>query len=114
MRDFIILFIIVIIIVAFIIAITSNLNLQKAHYAYEKIRQLNNFEPAFSSPFFNEFVIKCNDINNLFLKMKENDIVPGLDLGKYYPELKNHMLICVTEMHSKEDIDNLIKIMEEK
>src|SRR3989338_5160277 len=92
----------------------ANLNLQKAHYAYEKIRQLNNFEPAFSSPFFNEFVIKCNDINNLFLKMKENDIVPGLDLGKYYPELKNHMLICVTEMHSKEDIDNLIKIMEEK
>ena len=92
----------------------ANLNLQKAHYAYEKIRQLNNFEPAFSSPFFNEFVIKCNDINNLFLKMKENDIVPGLYLGKYYPELKNHMLICVTEMHSKEDIDNLIKIMEEK
>ena len=89
------------------------LNLQKAHYAYEKIKQLNNFEPAFSSPFFNEFVIKCNDISNLFLKMKENNIVPGLDLGKYYPELKNHLLMCVTEMHSKEDIDNLIKIMKD-
>jgi glycine dehydrogenase subunit 1 len=90
------------------------LNLQKAHYAYEKIKQLNNFEPAFSSPFFNEFVIKCNDSEKLISKMQENNIIPGLDLGKYYPELRNHLLMCVTEMHSKEDIDNLIKIMEEK
>ena len=89
------------------------INLQKSHYAYEKIKQLDNFNAAFTSPFFNEFVIKCNNIGNLFLKMQENNIVPGLDLGKCYPELKNHMLSCVTEMHSKEDIDNLIELMKE-
>ena len=89
------------------------INLQKAHYAYEKIKQLNNFEPAFSSPFFNEFVIKCNDIEKLLSKMQENNIIPGLDLVKYYPELKNHLLINITEMHSKEDIDNLIELMRE-
>jgi glycine dehydrogenase subunit 1 len=91
----------------------ANLNLQKSHYAYEKIKQLNNFEPAFSSLFFNEFVIKCNDSEKLLSKMQENNIVPGLDLGKYYPELKNHLLICVTEMHSKEDIDKLVELMKE-
>ena len=89
------------------------INLQKAHYAYENIKQLNNFEAAFSAPFFNEFVIKCNNIEKLFQKMKENNNIPGLDLGKYYSELKNHLLINFTEMHSKEDIDNLIKIMKE-
>ncbi|MBW2976194.1 aminomethyl-transferring glycine dehydrogenase subunit GcvPA [Candidatus Woesearchaeota archaeon] len=87
------------------------LNLQKAHYAYEKIKQLGIKIP-FNSPFFNEFVIKCNDLEKLFSKMKENNIVPGFDLGKYYPELKNHLLINVTEMHSREDIDNLIETME--
>ena len=45
--------------------------------------------------------------------MQENNIVPGLDLGKYYPELKNHLLICVTEMHSKGDIDKLVELMKE-
>ncbi|MCK4859823.1 MAG: glycine dehydrogenase, partial [Candidatus Omnitrophica bacterium] len=89
------------------------LNLQKAHYAHEKIKQLDNFDAAFSSPFFNEFVIKCNDSKKLLSKMQENNIVPGLDLEKYYPELKNNLLICVTEMHSKEDIDSLVEIMNE-
>ncbi len=92
----------------------ANINLQKAHYAFEKIKQLDDFDIVFSSQFFNEFVVKCNDIEKLISKVKENNIVPGLGLGKYYPELKNHLLICVTEMHSKEDIDNLINIMKEK
>ncbi|MCH8329422.1 MAG: aminomethyl-transferring glycine dehydrogenase subunit GcvPA, partial [Nanoarchaeota archaeon] len=89
------------------------INLQKSHYAFEKIKQLDNFDAAFSSKFFNEFVIKCNDIEKLLSKMQENNIIPGLDLGKYYPELKNHLLINITEMHSKEDIDNLIELMRE-
>ena len=91
----------------------ANLNLQKSHYAYEKIKHLDGFEPAFSSLFFNEFVIKCNDSEKSISKMQENNIVPGLDLGKYYPELKNHLLICVTEMHSKGDIDTLVELMKE-
>ena len=87
------------------------INLPNAHYVHEKIKQLDNFSIPFSSPFFNEFVIKCNDIEKLISKMKKNNIVPGLDLEKYYPELKNHLLVCVTEMNSKKDIDKLIKIM---
>jgi glycine dehydrogenase subunit 1 len=90
----------------------ANLNLQKAHYAHEKIKQLNNFDIVFSSPFFNEFVIKCSDTEKLISKMQKKGIVPGFDLGKYYPELKNHLLINITEMHSKEDIDNLVRTMD--
>jgi glycine dehydrogenase subunit 1 len=89
----------------------ANINLQKSHYAFEKLKQ--NFEILFSSIFFNEFVIKCNDSGKLISKMQENNIVPGLDLGKYYSELKNHLLVCVTEMHSKEDIDNFVELMKE-
>ena len=86
------------------------INMQKSHYAYEKIKQ-NNFEIAFTTPFFNEFVIKCNDAAALISNLQKKKIIPGLNLGKYYPELKNHLLICFTEMHSKEDIDKLIQIM---
>jgi glycine dehydrogenase subunit 1 len=89
----------------------AQINLQKSHYAYEKIRQLSNVKIPFNSLFFNEFVIKCDDAKKLFSEMEKNSILPGLDLGKYYPELKNHLLICFTEMHSKEDIDSLIEII---
>lgn len=91
----------------------ANLNVQKAHYAADQIGELDGFELAFSSPFFNEFVIKSSlspqKINTELLKHK---ILGGLDLGGLYPELKNHMLLCVTETKTKEDIDRFVSGLE--
>lgn len=91
----------------------ADLNLQKAHYAADQIGKLDGFEPAFSSPFFNEFVIKSalspQKINAELLKQK---ILGGLDLGRFYPELRNHILFCVTETKTKEDIDRLVSGLE--
>ena len=33
----------------------------------------------------------------------------GVPLAKYYPELADHYLLCVTETMSKEDMDTLVK-----
>jgi glycine dehydrogenase subunit 1 len=49
-------------------------------------------------------------INTLLL---ERDIIGGFDLGKDCEALANHMLICVTEMTSKDDIDYLASVLEE-
>lgn len=90
----------------------AQLCLQKAHYAFKEITSINGYEKVFSAPFFKEFVIKApkniKDINN---KLLSDKIVGGLDLGKYYPELANCMLLCVTENRSKEEIDNLVKAL---
>ena len=40
-------------------------------------------------------------------------IIGGYDLGKDYPHLEGHMLICVTEMNAKEEIDMLIDVLQE-
>jgi glycine dehydrogenase subunit 1 len=40
-------------------------------------------------------------------------VLGGYDLGKDYPELTDHMLIAVTEMNSKEDIDLLVDVLAE-
>lgn len=85
-------------------------NLQKSHYASEKLEKAG-IRKAFSSYFYNEFSIELNDINEANKKLIENNIMPLLDLGKFYPELKNHALVCVTEMNTKEDIDRLVGVL---
>lgn len=87
-------------------------SLQKAHYLQQQLVAAGATQAVFSAPFFKEFVVKCNkpvaQINQaLFAK----NIIGGLDLEVYYPELKNCMLLCVTENRTKAEIDALVAEM---
>lgn len=80
-------------------------NIQKAHYAKNALKE-QGIEVVFEGPSFNEFVIKLSlpykEVNN---KLFEKGIVGGFDLGSVYPDLLNHMLVAVTELRTKEEID---------
>lgn len=84
-------------------------NLQKAHYAKNAFKE-SGIEVVFEGPSFNEFVIKLNkpikEINRMLL---QKGIIGGYDLGRDYSDLSNHMLIAVTELRTKEEIDTLVK-----
>ncbi len=86
----------------------------KAHYAAEKIGELKGYRIWNKGEFFHEFVVACPrpvaDINRALL---EAQILGGYDLGQDYPELKNHMLLAVTEMNSREEIDGLAAALAE-
>ena len=86
----------------------------KAHYAADKISKIPGFEIKTEGPFFHEFVVKtpapAADIN---LHLLDHGILGGYDLGKDYPGLEDHMLIAVTEMNTREEIDVLCEILEE-
>jgi glycine dehydrogenase subunit 1 len=43
----------------------------------------------------------------------EHGIIGGYDLGQDYPSLVNHLLIAVTEMNTKEEIDTLVDVLSE-
>ena len=92
----------------------ANLCYQKAHYAVEKITSLPGYELWNNAPFFHEFAVRTpipvDVINNRLL---EYDILGGLDVGRFYPDLSNHWLLAVTEMNSKEDIDVLVEALAE-
>jgi len=93
----------------------SNLCYQKAHYAAEQITALDGFEMAFpDQPFFHEFVIRTpKPVNEINLHLQDHWILGGYDLSQEYPELENHMLVAVTEMISKEDIDEFVTVLAE-
>jgi glycine dehydrogenase subunit 1 len=92
----------------------AGLCLQKAHYAQKLIMDLPGFEPVFSQPFFNEFVVRCPLLpSELNEELREAGIVAGLDLGKYYPELAGCMLTAVTEKRTRDEIDLLAGLLKE-
>ncbi|MFP4547572.1 MAG: aminomethyl-transferring glycine dehydrogenase subunit GcvPA [Fidelibacterota bacterium] len=91
----------------------ATLCLNNAHELADKITALNDFERAYSDrPFFKEFVIKTPvSARAIVEEGKKQNIFPGLDLGKYRDEWKNHLLIAVTEKRSKADLDKLVNFL---
>lgn len=86
-------------------------NIQKAYYAKKKFKE-NGFEVAFEGPSFNEFVIKLNKpVKEVNQKLLEKGIIGGYDLGRDFSDLKNHMLVAVTELRTKEEIDTFVNEM---
>jgi glycine dehydrogenase subunit 1 len=87
----------------------AELNYSKTVYAKERIAQIPGFELAFSGPHFNEFVIRCDEtVAELKKRLEEDQILPGISLGRDYPGLEDGLLVCVTEQNTKEQIDRLI------
>ncbi|MAH33502.1 aminomethyl-transferring glycine dehydrogenase [archaeon] len=84
-------------------------NMQKAHYAFDTLLQVDGCEKVFENPFFNEFVLKVKNSREIKSKLEEKNIIIGLLLEDFYPELKDCILFCVTELTRKEDIDDLAK-----
>ncbi|MEO6725187.1 MAG: glycine dehydrogenase, partial [Blastocatellia bacterium] len=91
-------------------------NVQKAHYAAKQIGAITNdsgsYKLRFSSPFFNEFVVSCpKPASEVLAKLQGNHIIGGLALERFFPEMKNEILVCVTETTTKAQIDLLIEAL---
>jgi glycine dehydrogenase subunit 1 len=90
----------------------ARMNLSKAEYAKKAVSRLRGCRLAFSSPTFNEFVLKIEgDPEKVLSGLKAERILGGLSLAKLYPELNRHLLVTVTEMNTKEEIDSWAKAL---
>ncbi|HEY5672986.1 MAG TPA: aminomethyl-transferring glycine dehydrogenase subunit GcvPA [Malonomonas sp.] len=84
-------------------------NYAKAAYAKQQIAQLDGFDIAFAGEHFNEFVVLCAEpVVELQQRLEQEGILAGIALAKDYPELKNALLVCVTEQNSRAQIDRLV------
>jgi glycine dehydrogenase subunit 1 len=87
----------------------AQLNYDKAEYLKARLRAAGIRLP-FSAVTFNEFVAAFPDgFDAVYSRLIAKGIVAGLPLSTYYPELKNHYLLCVTETMSRDDLDALAK-----
>jgi glycine dehydrogenase subunit 1 len=87
----------------------AELNMHKARYAKKQLVEAG-FEVVHEGAFFNEFVVKLPvPVKTANDKLLEKGIIGGYDLATYYPELEGHMLVAVTEIRTKEEIDAFVK-----
>ena len=93
----------------------ANLCYQKAHHAAKQIASIDGFELVNpETPFFHEFVIKCDQpVDDVLEHLLTHDIFGGYKLESDYPELQNCLMLAVTEKIGREDIDYLCDVLEE-
>jgi glycine dehydrogenase subunit 1 len=80
----------------------------KAVYAASQISALPGYSLAYPGEFFNEFVTACPDADKALALLEDHGILGG------YPLSENKILWCVTELNTKEEIDNLVRILKEE
>jgi glycine dehydrogenase subunit 1 len=87
-------------------------NLTLSEYAKREIAGIGGYELPFAGRTFNEFVVKLPvPAETLNQNLLEEGIVGGLPLGRFLPELEDHMLLCTTEMTPKSSVDRLLSVL---
>jgi glycine dehydrogenase subunit 1 len=82
-------------------------NVKKSHYARDLLLQTGRCRAYFSGPFFNEYVIEVPHAREVWQQLQADNLIAGLVLEDWYPELKDCLLVCVTEMHTRTEIERL-------
>jgi glycine dehydrogenase subunit 1 len=84
--------------------------LNAAHYLRAGIEKLDAFEVPYAAPVFNELVVRSKDPDaaEVLGGLAERDIIGGIDLGRFRDEWRKDLLVAVTELHTREDLDRLL------
>lgn len=86
----------------------AELNRQRAAYARQQLASIPGCRIPFTGPTFNEFVLETPiPASALIRQLSTQHLIPGIDLGRFYPERSHQLLLCVTEMNGRQDIDRL-------
>jgi glycine dehydrogenase subunit 1 len=81
--------------------------LRKSRYTASRLMESGRFELAFDRPTFKEFVLrdKQGDVEGFLRDALAAGFFAGIPLGRWYPELRDCLLVTVTEKRTKEEID---------
>ena len=92
---------------------TALQNIRKSAYLKSRVSCIHGYRIRFETPTFNEFVVEIpGEVAQFNAKLAKTGIIGGLDLTGFYPELGQSILLCATEMTTREDIDRLVEFMQ--
>lgn len=92
--------------------------LDRAHYVAEKMEAVDGYRRPNQTPFFHEFVLECpRPAVEVIDHARSRGVIPGIPLDRYFPtragDFRSKLLVCVTEKHTKDDLDALVEVLQE-
>jgi glycine dehydrogenase subunit 1 len=90
----------------------------RSRYAMLEIGRLKGVQaPVFQSPHFKEFVVNFDGTGKTVTEVNRallaRGVFGGKDLTNEFPELGHSALYCVTEVHTRDDMDRLVRALRE-
>ncbi|MFZ2493181.1 MAG: aminomethyl-transferring glycine dehydrogenase subunit GcvPA [Thermoanaerobaculia bacterium] len=80
--------------------------LQKAAYLRGKLAAIASVELPFAGPVYNEFAVRTPlQARDLLAKLEAQKILGGIPLGRFYEGHDRDVLVAVTELHTREQLD---------
>lgn len=90
----------------------SRASYQNAHYLAGRLSEVEGYDVANTAPFFHEFVVStpvaAAEVTDTLL---EERILGGIDLGRFDASLDHYLLLCATELNTREGIDRLVEVL---
>ena len=88
----------------------------KANYAIKRLNEIKGVKcPVFNSAHFKEFTVNFDftgkSVEEIHKGLLEMGIHGGRGISREFPELGQTALYCITEIHSKNDIDQLVEAL---
>ena len=93
----------------------AELNARRAHALAQRWSRLAGWSLRFRQPFFNEFAVQWRGQRSLAdvqHHLLTHGILGGVTLGRWYPDLQDTLLVCVTETKRPEDLDQTMQALE--
>ncbi|MGB5696986.1 MAG: aminomethyl-transferring glycine dehydrogenase subunit GcvPA [Polyangiales bacterium] len=84
-----------------------------AHYVRAGVEKLDGFEVPYAAPVFNELVVRSRgaDASEVLNRLVEQGILAGVDLGRFRDDWRKDLLVAVTELHTRQDLDRLLEAL---
>jgi glycine dehydrogenase subunit 1 len=90
------------------------LNIARTGELARKVSALDGYTRRFAAPVFNEIAIRVpGRAADVLAQLERSQILGGLDLGRFYPELEDCILMTATELTSSADVDRLVDALSE-
>lgn len=79
---------------------------QNLRLLQEKLSGVDSVQQIFQGPSFHEMVLRLNQpVEPVLTELAKQKIQAGFNIKKFYPELGECLLVCVTETKTPEDLD---------
>ncbi|HZT12753.1 MAG TPA: aminomethyl-transferring glycine dehydrogenase subunit GcvPA [Candidatus Baltobacteraceae bacterium] len=86
----------------------ASANLARSRELASRVSSTPGCSLQFDAPFFNEIVVNVHQPAAAVLSaLRERGVLGGIDLGRFYPDMNDCILMCATELTSSSDIERL-------